>query len=214
MNHYLIYDASCSTCTQLATTVESMVEDRLEILNIHSKEASNLLNKVYPEGWRHAPYLIYHASDRIRAWTGIHAALRLSLLLGPRAAWKVWNLSKTKGKVFPWRSSAESQIFTGRRRLLKTGFLAGTLAVLAQFLRSPFASTSWAQTGNCPCHPCTGECYITGGSVDCGCRSECSNSCWPGVCEVDWITTTTCYCDECGSYYNCITIQCNDCTCA
>ena len=197
MKYYLVFDSQCSVCNQVATTARTASNHKLDILGIQSSRAKELLDLVYPQGWKHMPYLLRVENNQVKAWSNIGLTLQLIKHLGLRDFIRFWN-SASIG------SSTDSPIYI-RRQLLKAGLGLGflSLGMLSPKLSTPVLAS---HTGNCPCHPCTGECTQTGSSTSCICLSSCAPNC---ICPVHRWSETTCYCYECGNYYMCYSWICN-----
>lgn len=58
MKRYLIFNASCSACNLLALTIEKVTARKLNIIDIASEQAKDMLNQAFPKGWEYNPYLI------------------------------------------------------------------------------------------------------------------------------------------------------------
>ncbi len=84
---YLTFDGRCSTCRTLAALVLGVAADRITLLDLHEELATRLLRRVYPAGWRHAPYVIVVGPSGIMAWTGFVGLVRLCWRLGPSRSW-------------------------------------------------------------------------------------------------------------------------------
>ena len=123
MERYLLFDAGCSVCNQLAHAIEEAAAGKLQALSIRSPQAREWLDQVYPAGWEHQPYLVTVEGERVRAYAGTGMALRLGWLLGPRQAWRVWNLVRQYGVGWP----ASEEFSAERRGFLKRAavFVAG-----------------------------------------------------------------------------------------
>ena len=190
MQRFLIFDSQCSRCRDLAATVQDAAGDKLRTLSITDATAQSLLDRAYPTGWTHAPYLIEVEADQVRAWTGLRAALRLGWLLGPRKGMQVWRIAYRSGVRMPLAMSQHPEDVS-RRTVLKVG--ATVAAALAVFgLRPPTASAC------VPCESCAKRCYFTGSCVY---RGTCTNSTGgylsPYACSI-----YDCYDDMTGEYCN------------
>ena len=191
MENYLVFDAGCLKCSQIAEAIQHAAGDRLQFVSIRDSKASELLSKALPNGWEHRPYLVVVDQNGSRAWTGLQAALRLCRLMGPRKAWHVWSLARRLGIS----SSLKTQVpdFDASRRsyLKRVIWLAWglTLLPLARWLSIP--RPVYAQQ-------CSYEyigtwlwCYCTAATCnDDGCDSH---RCWHSYREY--------CCDESGCWY-------------
>lgn len=93
---YLLFDALCSACIELASSIAEATGNKLETLSLYDEKAKALLLSVYPDGWEHVPYLVVVRGQRVQAWSGFQAALRLGLLMGPRNAIRIWKLVQNR----------------------------------------------------------------------------------------------------------------------
>lgn len=166
MKRYLVYDAACSACTQIARGIEGIAGSRLEAIRITDDEAKALLDRAYPGGWRRAPYLVsVKGGGQIRASTGVGAVIRLGWLLGPRKGFRTWALARKSG-VSVTRMAAVDSSSWSRRTLLKfLGALGATAALVALRPVRPAAACNCGI--DCPCpqwdevyfgHTCTWSC--------------------------------------------------------
>ncbi|MDA8372443.1 MAG: hypothetical protein M0026_21585 [Nocardiopsaceae bacterium] len=94
MSAVLIYDASCSLCTGLATKIRHHARTPVEIRALSDPRAAQLLAEFYPNGWEHDFYLVEeHACskgarslNKLRKYVG---ARLLAQLVGEYASAKV-----------------------------------------------------------------------------------------------------------------------------
>lgn len=168
MERYLVYDAQCTACNRLAERIQEAVSGRMKGIDIRVDEARNLLDRAYPAGWKHNPYLVSVDHGEVRAWTGTGAALRLGLLMGPRKALRVWSLARRSGIALPPGSSAAIAYGASRRRFLKASAALATAGVLVGWHPAPKAFA-----GDCDCN-CYADCYFTQDCSGCfGCIGPC-----------------------------------------
>ncbi len=100
--HYIVFDANCPTCCRLAQLIKQVAGSQLNLINIHTEETKSLLDKAFPNGWVHNPYLIQINSGKIRAWTHLNATIRLIWLLGIRKSFLILRRGQQAGlKVIP-----------------------------------------------------------------------------------------------------------------
>lgn len=135
MKRYLVFDSRCQVCTWMVEEVRRAVDGRLEAISLYDPHVRDLLDQVYPHGWKYAPFLMTVEDGRVRAWAGAGAALRLGLLMGPRRAWRVWAVARRYGIVLPPGGSLAGLLGQPRED-------SGALAALGRWLvrpgRSPF----------------------------------------------------------------------------
>lgn len=117
---FLVYDAQCATCSQLATTIHNLVAGKLEPISIYSPEAHALLDQVYPQGWSHQPYLVTVTDAKTSAITGLKMVLQLGTLLGVRKGWEVYTLARQHDVNL---HTLSRQPVPSRRRFLKNSAL-------------------------------------------------------------------------------------------
>jgi predicted DCC family thiol-disulfide oxidoreductase YuxK len=113
MQRYLLFDAGCSTCSELAVTVKEAAGANLETVSLRSERARAWLDRVFPKGWTYAPYLVTVQGAKVNAWTGPQLGLRLARLLGPRKAWRVWSVAQRGGMA--WAPVERDQNHPGTR---------------------------------------------------------------------------------------------------
>lgn len=157
MEHYLVFDAHCPTCSCLAQTIETSVGGKLKGISIHSEQAQELLNQALPKGWSFAPYLISCYENRVRAWTGYQAVIRIGLLMGPVKAWQAYKLAWSSGV----RLSPNNKIVivkkSPRRNFIESVAKAMTLVAIAPITPSPNVPCGCAYAS---CNTYVGfECY-------------------------------------------------------
>ncbi len=129
MRRYLLFDAGRATCHQLARAIEEAAGGKLEAASLRKRRAERWLDRAYPAGWEHQPYLVTVDGERVQAYAGPGMALRLGWLLGPRQGWRVWNLGR-RYDTFLSSGTNASPHTTSRRQFLKAG-LAATLTAVA-----------------------------------------------------------------------------------
>lgn len=130
MKRYLLFDAGCAVCHQLAHAIEEAAAGKLKALSIRDSQAREWLEQAYPESWTHQPYLVVVDGGQVRAYAGLSMALRLGRLLGPRKAWRVWSLVRQYEVGLP----ASGEYSAERRGFLKRAALfVGSLFFFPQF---------------------------------------------------------------------------------
>ncbi len=189
---YVIFDGYCSVCTQMAETIQSLSAENLEILSIHDKEARALLDQAYPEGWKHAPYLMTIKYDGdIQARTGIAGAYKLMKILGVRNAWRIWRMASRQSD----RRPLDSSILMSRRKFFKIGLITGLVTAVA----GKKALTASA----CEiCVDCSVICYLT----VCGAALPCPSPHYSRPC-----VRADCYDQATGQYCDSFIYSCSPC---
>lgn len=176
MERYLVFNPGCAACSRLAETVQGAAGAKLQTISIQDEQAKTLLDQAYPQGWEFAPYLITVDGGRVHAWTGVGAAVRLGLLMGPRQALRVWSLARRSGVPLPPGSKPPRAFAASRREFLKVGAaLAAALGwVGARGVTSAFA----CDPSDCGPYPGCGICSsIPAGCNACGSCAACSMQC-------------------------------------
>lgn len=172
MERYLVFDATCAICSQIAEVVRQVADGKVEAVGLHDPRARALLDGLYPSGWDPAPYLIVAGPGHPRAWAGRCAALRLAAMVGPCGAWRIWAAARRHGVSFPPPPAPRRGRGPTRRTFLK--LVAGAAAALLGRAVRP------APVAACEsCHSCgfrnvrTFRCVPSGG-------------CWAGQRFVDY----------------------------
>lgn len=188
MDRYLVFDGSCSMCSQLAEVIQGAVGARLNVISIYSNQARQLLDQAYPMGWVHAPYFITTNYGTVRAWTGVQGALRLGLLTGPRKGWQIWKSARRSGVRIRVKNNAVTSHGVPRRTVLK-----GITALAATFGVTLVHATPAAHAANvCPCYSSNTTCryfsatcgrdqycgYLPAYIVSYNCYNNCWEYCW------------------------------------
>ena len=58
MERYLLFDAGCSVCHHLAHAIEEAAAGKLKARSIRDPQVREWLDRAYPAGWEHQPYLV------------------------------------------------------------------------------------------------------------------------------------------------------------
>jgi hypothetical protein len=122
MKRYLIFDSGCSICSSLARNIEEAADKKLSIVGIASRQAKELLDQVFPNGWKHQPYLVSVKKDKVSALTGYRMALQLGVLLGPTRGLQAYSLAKQYGVKI---TSGGGSFSSGKRKFLKDSVIFG-----------------------------------------------------------------------------------------
>lgn len=167
---YLLYDSGCGACTRIAETVEREGKGLVTARSLRDPEIQALLQGA--ANWRWEPMLL-EASDRsIRVWRGLGIGLRLSIMVGPRRAFRIARIAMRERTRLTGVSSE-------RRRFLSL------TAKTAAFLATGFASMLFRQ------REATGAALpTTGGNAD-GSRLVPSTNDWRAQIRVVRSTEVT-----------------------
>ncbi|HEX9492792.1 MAG TPA: hypothetical protein VGA33_05990, partial [Thermoanaerobaculia bacterium] len=60
----LLYDAKCQICRNLALKLQYNARKPVEIIALSDPEAAKMLERFYPDGWKHDFYLVQNGSCR------------------------------------------------------------------------------------------------------------------------------------------------------
>lgn len=123
MKRYLIFDSGCFACNSLARNIEEAAAEKLNIIGIASEQAKELLDQVFPNGWKkYQPYLVSVKKGKVSVLTGYKMALQLGMLLGLRKGWQVYSLAKQyRVKIISGRELYSS----GKRKFLRNSMIFG-----------------------------------------------------------------------------------------
>src|SRR6202521_2906622 len=113
----LIFDSSCAHCSRVAIAVRESARKPIEVVSIRDHRAGDLLNNIYPTGWKFRPYLIRSDSERPRAFHGMRLGWELLFLVGLRGSLRVWSALRESRLRPPSTPPASS----GRRRFFVPG---------------------------------------------------------------------------------------------
>lgn len=190
MDRYLVFDAGCSTCRDLADAIQDAVGPKLLAINIRDDRAKELLRRAFPDGYRFVPYLVtVDRHQRVHAWTGTALAIRLAWLMGPRHAWRAWTRARNLGISLSGHRQPNDHGMSRRNFLKVSTAIASALGLASLFPATP-ASAVYA------CGSCSGS------EARIGCsppyESGCTTRCGCGT-QRDWFTRSYCY-DQCGEY--------------
>lgn len=110
-------------------------------------------------------------------------------------------------RLWVWTMNVPPTVVEGRRRILKTGFAAGLVALFMKVTGFPQFGVAHAQQNDCPypfCPP--NPCSYIGTWTECNCSPYCGNC----NCTNDYISIIDCYCGDCGGIRSVIYSTCND----
>ena len=192
---YIIFDARCSICTQIAEAIRESSDGKFGVISIYDNEAKTLLDRAHPEGWEHAPYFVTVEQDKVHACTGLAAAFQLVRLVGIRNTWRIWGLARAQGIVLPPGIKMPSASIP-RRQFLKV-VVAAIAAVAVGKVSVAYACIE--------CDSCGMTCY----GRDCRCSIPCccNQYGWPDYAPcIRW----DCYDNRTGGYCGSF---CSNCCC-
>jgi hypothetical protein len=122
----LIFDSSCAQCSRIAIAVREFAHKPIEVVSIRDHRAEELLNNIYPAGWKFRPYLIRSTTEQTHAFHGMRLGWELLFLVGLRGSLQVW--SALRGSRLPVASTSVTS--WGRRRFLaQAGLFVAALAL-------------------------------------------------------------------------------------
>ena len=81
MKRYLLFDSSCSLCTEVARRVEEAAGGWLQARSLRDPEMRALLDKAKP-GWKWKPTLVEVDGDDVRGYQGFRMRVRMMRGLG------------------------------------------------------------------------------------------------------------------------------------
>lgn len=133
MERYLLFDAGCSICTNVAATIERESGGWLTAKSLNDPTARAWREETgQADSWE--PALIEVTTERTQAFTGFALRRRLVGGLGPRRAWKVLRL------VAEFGMESDSGEGVTRRVILRRGVAVIAAAALGPRLSSAFAA--------------------------------------------------------------------------
>ena len=91
MERYLLFDASCLTCSALARSIESETQGWLIARSLHESEMQQLLTQAKP-GWKWEPTILEVEENHVQVFTGVSLRLKLVAGLGLQKAWHIAQL--------------------------------------------------------------------------------------------------------------------------
>lgn len=138
MQHYLLFDSGCQTCSSLAQLVADESQGWLEIRSLREPAMQELLNRARP-GWKWEPTLLALDGAQVDVFTGLSLRIQMVRGLGLRQAGRIAQLIAQ----FPTASEPDS---SHRRHFLKVGgAVVGGLA-LGLGIGLPKASLAASET--------------------------------------------------------------------
>lgn len=110
IHHYLLFDASCSLCSDLAGDVEQASGNKLETKSLYASDALELLKKARPD-YKFEPTLLQVQGDQVRAYTGMAMRAQMVTFLNPIQLLKIARIVQKAG--VPLFGSFEAHEATG-----------------------------------------------------------------------------------------------------
>lgn len=95
-SHYILFDSSCSQCTDLAAEIEKASGGALTGESLYARRAKDWLNKARP-GWKFEPTLIEVEGKEVRAYTGMAMRARILTFLNPLQLLKIARIVQKAG---------------------------------------------------------------------------------------------------------------------
>ena len=144
---YLLFDSSCSECTEISGLVEQEAGDWLSARSLHDPDIQQVLSNTYPD-WKWEPTLLEIKQGKARVFTGIAMKMRMVRGLGPQRAVRVARISRRSNayegelRQTPSDSTIELRPI-GRRKALKAFAAFGLAASIPSTL---FSSQAFAKT--------------------------------------------------------------------
>ena len=94
MQHYLLFDSGCQTCSSLAQLVADESQGWLEIRSLREPAMQELLNRARP-GWKWEPTLLALDGAQVDVFTGLSLRIQMVRGLGLRRLNSVSELQDT-----------------------------------------------------------------------------------------------------------------------
>jgi methylamine dehydrogenase accessory protein MauD len=94
--HYLLFDASCSLCSDLAGDVERASDHKLVTKSLYDRDALELLKRARPN-YKFEPTLLQVKGDKVRAFTGIMMRAQMVTFLNPLQLLKIARIVQKAG---------------------------------------------------------------------------------------------------------------------
>src|SRR5437667_881952 len=122
MQHYLLFDSGCLTCSKLAQAIEDESKGWLVVRSLREPEMQELLTQARL-GWSWEPTLVEVEEEQVRTYTGLALRTKMLMGLGPQKTWRVTQLVAQAGLQL-------DGVNAERRKVLKLGgALIGGLAL-------------------------------------------------------------------------------------
>ncbi len=94
--HYLLFDASCSLCSDLAGDVERASDHKLVTKSLYDRDALELLKRARPK-YKFEPTLLQIKGDKVRAYTGMAMRAQMVTFLNPVQLLKIARIVQKAG---------------------------------------------------------------------------------------------------------------------
>lgn len=94
--HYLLFDASCSLCSDLAGDVERASDHKLVTKSLYDRDALELLKRARPN-YKFEPTLLQVKGDKVRAFTGMKMRAQMVTFLNPLQLLKIARIVQKAG---------------------------------------------------------------------------------------------------------------------
>ncbi len=94
--HYLLFDASCSLCSDLAGDVERASDHKLVTKSLYDRDALELLKRARPN-YKFEPTLLQVKGDKVRAFTGMKMRAQMVTFLNPVQLLKIARIVQKAG---------------------------------------------------------------------------------------------------------------------
>lgn len=94
--HYLLFDASCSLCSDLAGDVERASGNKLVTKSLYDRDALELLKRARPN-YKFEPTLLRVKGEQVRAYTGMAMRAQLVTFLNPVQLLKIARIVQKAG---------------------------------------------------------------------------------------------------------------------
>lgn len=150
MERFLLFDAGCVLCSQLAHSIERESNGWLSVHSLREPAMQSLLDRAnVPQQWK--PTLIEVDGKDIRVFTGLRLELQLLIGLGPQKAWRIAQMA------YEINSSLRSnKIDVGRRSFFtRSGAVLAGIALGLGLGNSVFNQNAHAESLSAEAHTFT-----------------------------------------------------------
>lgn len=139
-NPVLLYDAKCPICRNLAMKIRFHARTPVDIVALSDPEASAILTRFYPEGWKHDFYFVHGGTCR----KGIRALPKLLRVMGVRQLGSLlgelasYNTARARcsdsSPAAKAPAGAENHLLPSRRQIVT---MAAAVPLLTPFTKLP-----------------------------------------------------------------------------